>query len=372
MSDTTDANDLPIPLTAAEFTPDWVTAALRAGGTLADERVTAVEASQMGEAFGFLGSLARLTLTYDRPREGAPATLIAKFAAEAELNRAFARQYGIYVTEARFFQDLRPSLAAMPTVRAFHTAYDAEAGDGVTLLEDLQGKLRIGDQLIPPSDAEAMRIVEQAAGLHATWWGKADADELAWIPKTDGPVWAMAPATLQGFWPVYQQNFGHLLTPALIAAVERTWAQMDWVFARFATPPITVIHGDYRLDNLFFPEREGDPITVIDFQLMARGRGPYDVAYFASQSLGVDQRRATERDLVRRYHDTLLAAGVRDYSFDDCFEDYRLATLWCAVYPIGMGGGLGSGERQLELATEVSRRCFTAIEDLDAVSVLPA
>ena len=365
-------SDLPIPLTAEEFTPEWVTAALRAGGTLEDERVTAVEASQMGEAFGFLGSLARLALTYDQPREGAPETLIAKFAAQAELNRAFARQYGIYVTEARFFQDLRPALTAMPTVRAFYTAHDPEAGDGVTVLEDLRGKLRIGDQMVSPSHAEALQIVTQAAGLHATWWGKADTDELAWIPKTDGPVWAMAPATLQGFWPVYQQNFGDLLTPALIAAVERTWAQMEWVFKRFATPPITGIHGDYRLDNLFFPEREGDPITVIDFQLMARGRGPYDIAYFASQSLDVEQRRATERELLRRYHDTLLAAGVRDYSFDDCFEDYRLATLWCAVYPIGMGGGLaGDSERHLQLATEVSRRCFTAIEDLDAVSVLP-
>ena len=243
----------------------------------------------------------------------------------------------------------------------------------MTILEDLQGKLRIGDQMESPPHAEALKIVEQSAGLHATWWGKADTDELAWIPKTDGPVWAMAPATLQGFWPVYQQNFGHMLTPDLIAAVERTWAQMDWVFKRFATPPITVIHGDYRLDNMFFPEREGDPITVIDFQLMARGRGPYDIAYFASQSLDVEQRRATERELVRHYHDTLVAAGVGDYSFDDCFEDYRLATLWCAVYPIGMGGGLaGDSQRHLDLATEVSRRCFTAIADLDAVSTLPS
>ncbi len=365
-------SDLPIPLTVEDFTPDWLTAALRASGMLADERVVSVEANPMGEAFGFLGSLSRLALTYDRPPAGAPATLIAKFAAQAELNRNFARQYGIYATEARFFQELQPALDAMPTVRAFYTSCDLEAGDGVTILEDLKGRLRIGDQMVSPSPAEAMTIVEQAAGLHATWWGRTDTDDLAWLPKPDGPVWAMAPATLQGFWPVYQQNFGHLLTPSLISAVERTWAQMEWVFKRFASPPMTVVHGDYRLDNMFFPERAGDPITVIDFQLMARGRGPYDIAYFASQSLDIEQRRATERDLLRRYHGALVDAGVRDYSFDDCFEDYRLATLWCAVYPIGMGGGLaGAEQRHLDLATEVSRRCFTAIEDLDAVSTLP-
>ena len=365
-------SDLPIPLTVDDFTPDWLTAALRSSGTLGDERVVAVEAATMGEDFGFLGSLTRLALTYDRPRAGAPATLIAKFAAQAEFNRDFARQYGIYVTEARFFQDLQPTLTAMPTVRAFYTAYDTAAGDGVTILEDLEGKLRIGDQMASLSQAEAEQVVDQLAGFHAMWWGKAETDELAWIPKPDGPVWQMAPATLQGFWAAYQENFGHVLTPELTATIENIWANMDWVFKRFAAPPVTVLHGDYRLDNMFFPERQGDPITIIDFQLMARARGPYDLAYFTSQSLGIEQRRATEQDLLRRYHDTLVEAGVRDYSFDDCFEDYRLAILWCAIYPIGMGGGLaGASERHLELATEVSRRCFTAIADLDAASVLP-
>ena len=365
-------SDLPIPLTVDDFTPDWLTAALRSSGTLGDERVVAVEAATMGEDFGFLGSLTRLALTYDRPRAGAPATLIAKFAAQAEFNRDFARQYGIYVTEARFFQDLQPTLTAMPTVRAFYTAYDTAAGDGVTILEDLEGKLRIGDQMASLSQAEAEQVVTQLAGFHAMWWGKAETDELAWIPKPDGPVWQMAPATLQGFWAAYQENFGHVLTPELTATIENIWANMDWVFKRFAAPPVTVLHGDYRLDNMFFPGRQGDPVTIIDFQLMARARGPYDLAYFTSQSLGIEQRRATEQDLLRRYHDTLVEAGVRDYSFDDCFEDYRLAILWCAIYPIGMGGGLaGASERHLELATEVSRRCFTAIADLDAASVLP-
>ena len=365
-------NELPIPMTVDEFTSEWLTGALRAGGVLEDERVTEVEASPLSENFGFLGSLTRLTLAYDRPRAGAPASVIAKFPASAELNREFARQYGIYVKEARFYRELRPGLAAMPTPRAFHAAHDPATGDGVTLLEDLRGVLRVGDQMASPSHAEAERVVTQAAGLHAAWWGRAETPELEWIPKTDGPVWGMAPATLQGFWPVYREHFGHLLTTDLIAAIERTWEAMTWVFAQFARPPVTVLHGDYRLDNMFFPETEGDPVTIIDWQLLARGRGPYDIAYFASQSLDVEQRRATERELLRRYHEALLAGGVRDYSFDDCFEDYRLATLWCAVYPIGMGGGLGGDERARALTTEVSRRCFTAIQDLDAASILPS
>ena len=110
---------------------------------------------------------------------------------------------------------------------------------------------------------------------------------------------------------------------------------------------------------------------IIDWQLMSRGRGPYDVAYFMSQSIGVEQRRETERALVKRYHDGLLAGGVRDYSFDDCFEDYRLACLWCVMYPVAMGGGMAHNERALQIAAELSKRSFNTILDLNAVSVLP-
>lgn len=54
-------SELPIPMTVDEFTSEWLTSALRAGGVLEDERVTDVEASPLSENFGFLGSLTRLT-----------------------------------------------------------------------------------------------------------------------------------------------------------------------------------------------------------------------------------------------------------------------------------------------------------------------
>ena len=97
---------------------------------------------------------------------------------------------------------------------------------------------------------------------------------------------------------------------------------------------------------MFFPPDEGDPVTIIDWQLMSRGARPYDVAYFMSQSLDVEQRAPPSAISKRRYHDGLRAGGVRDYSFDDCFEDYRLATLWCVMYPVAMGAGMaGPTER---------------------------
>ena len=363
---------LPIPLAAEEFTPDWVTEALRSSGTLGDERVTAVEASPVGEGAGFLGALARLTLTYDRPRAGAPATVVAKYPALIEVNRGLAVQYQVYQREARFFNEIKSTITAVPTPEAFYADVEEETGNGVILLEDLDGKLRVGDQLAGASLREAEQLMTQIADLHAIWWGRADEETISWVPAFDGPVWAMTAQTLPSLWPTYQQDSGHLLLPGMADIIERTWEGLPWLGQQLSQRPMTLVHGDYRLDNMFFPDAEGDPIMIIDWQLMSRGRGPYDVAYFMSQSISVELRREAERALVQRYHNGLLAGGVRDYSFDDCFEDYRLASLWCVMYPVAMGGGMAHNERAVQIAAEVSRRSFNTILDLDSVSVLPS
>ncbi len=364
-------SNLPVPLTVEDFTPDWATEALRASGTIGHERVIAVETSPVGEGFGFLGSLARLALTYDRPRAGAPATVVAKFPAAVEVNLALALQYKVYEREARFFNEIKRSISAMPTPEAYYVDIK-ESGEGVILLEDLDGKGQVGDQLAGASLQEAERLMTQIADLHATWWGRADEAAISWVPAFDGPVWAMTAQTLPALWPTYQQESGHLLLPGMEDVIERAWEGLPWLGQQLSRGPMTLVHGDYRLDNMCFPAREGDPVIVFDWQLMSRGRGPYDVAYFMSQSLDVELRRESERALVKRYHDGLVTGGVRDYSFDDCFEDYRLATLWCVMYPVAMGGGMASNERALQVAAEVSKRSFNTILDLDAVSVLPA
>ena len=45
-----------------------------------------------------------------------------------------------------------------------------------------------------------------------------------------------------------------------------------------ASAPCTILHGDYRLDNLFFGDVPGGaPVAAVDWQISSKGRGPYDV-----------------------------------------------------------------------------------------------
>ena len=49
--------------------------------------------------------------------------------------------------------------------------------------------------------------------------------------------------------------------------------------------------------------------------------------YFIKGALRPGDRPAQEMDLIRKYHEQLVAHGVVDYSLDQCIQDLRLALL---------------------------------------------
>ena len=65
---------------------------------------------------------------------------------------------------------------------------------------------------------------------------------------------------------------------------------------------------------------------MIDWQLMHRGRGVEDVAYFLCR-MQPEDRLAVEMDLLEVFHQILEENGVREYTFDQCLHDYRLSLL---------------------------------------------
>jgi aminoglycoside phosphotransferase (APT) family kinase protein len=157
-----------------------------------------------------------------------------------------------------------------------------------------------------------------------------------------------------------------------IANVAPRWAEaMPAMLATLSTSPTTVIHGDYRADNIFFA---ADGRTVLlDFQLTGLGSPSYDLAYFVTQSLLPDVAVAHERALFDRYIAALHAAGVSPAETNRLWEDYRLAALFCLVYPIVAARGMDFDDpRQFALIETMNRRCARAIDALDLESLLDA
>lgn len=358
-----------IPANPEAITPEWLTAALRAGG-MSGVTVRSVSAETIGQGAGILCHLARLTVEYDGDAANAPRTMVAKMSTDVPETRQLVGMFRFYEREVAFYKELQ-NRVPVGTARAYHGQYDPATGDLVLLLEDLASR-RIGDQLQGASLADAELIVSELGRLHGTFWNKPETHALDWMPTGDSDTNKAGMSLYPMAWGPFMERLGHSLTPEMVRVGERLGSVSTRILDRFADRPMTVLHGDTRLDNLFFATQPGDPpLSIIDWQISIRSAGPYDVGYFTSQSLQPEVRRQHERDLLRRYHDTLRAQGVNDYTYDQCLEDYRWTLLFCLAYPV-MGGGLGDlgNERGMQLVTAMMERSVTAIQDWDAGALL--
>ena len=308
------------PASADEVTPAWLTPHLKAAGVLGAGAVTGIAWEPIGT--GQVGDSARFTLSYDPPGAGPP-SIAGKFAAADPASRRTAVALGLYAKEAGFYRDLAARLA-IRTPRALASEIVPDASDFVLLFEDL-GPARGGNQLAGCAIADAREAVRQLAGLHAPSWGNAALTGAAWLQPPPGAL-----DLLRGAYPqatqVFSERYADDLAPELMAVCHQLAARSgDW-FARAAALPC-LIHGDYRLDNLLFDIRGGaEPIGVLDWQTVAVGSGPTDLAYFLGAGVGTSLRAGHEDELVELYCEAMTRAGV-PLTRAAIWDDYRRGAL---------------------------------------------
>ena len=79
-----------------------------------------------------------------------------------------------------------------------------------------------------------------------------------------------------------------------------------------------------------------------------------------------------EEALVRDYHRQLVEAGVRGYTFDEAWRDYRYAIMFCLAYPVIILGSMDlTNTRGMALGRVMLQRAICSIEDLNAGALLP-
>ncbi len=358
-----DVGSWAVPASREDLTPEWLSSAL--GGSDGSVHVSQVEIEPIGVGVGIMSLLFRLTPTYEKG--GGPTSLVAKIAPPYEVIRMIAAGYHFYETEVGMYQHLSPELRLRPPA-LFFAAHDADSDDFVILMEDL-GHLRTTDQLDGCRLDDARAIVRQLALHHAHWW---EDERLlqSFVPKfTRAPYPQYNGIAAEQAWPVTEERFGHLM-PERIRAIACRWPEVGPpLLVDVENYPLTLCHGDVRLDNIFFHDDSDSTISVVDWQIASAAHGAGDLAYFMSQSLTVEDRRSSEDALTRLYYDTLLENGVTNYSFDDFWLAYRKSILFDLCYPLQAGGGELVNDRAFELVATMLQRSMAAVLDLDADEV---
>ena len=307
----------------ARIDPAWMTHALAAAGVIGDAKVTEVVRTPVGN--GLVGDSFRFVLTYDRAAPTAPRSVVGKFPAADPASRKSGSDHLLYLREVSFYPELAATIA-IHTPRALVAEIDPATDDFTLIFEDL-GPARQGDQLAGCSIEDARVAMVEAAALHAPRWGDPALPVLDWLSVKPAERQPQIMAALPFIIHLFKERYLDLLPPEHMALVERLPGALTRMGETRDTT-LTVVHGDYRLDNILFDVQGGKrPMATLDWQTVTVGPGVGDVAYFLSAGVDPETRRANEAELVGVYHDELLRRGVTGYDRETCWRDYRRYTL---------------------------------------------
>ena len=312
-----------------------------------------------------MSRLSRIRITYDHQNSSSPTTLIVKFHPPEPNLRKFV--YEANATEARFYSEIVPQ-SKLRTPRVYYSAIDQHSYKFVLVLEDLTN-YRIVDDIEGCSPEDAATAVQNLAAFHAIWWSNPDLERMDWLKPFDRSfsleLLGKPAATFAGPLPKVVREIA-----------QRVQVHYGHLFEMQSRPPLTIMLNDVKARHMFFgTNSQADEFAIVDFQLVALGRGPLDLSRFFGSSLQPEIRRTHELDLLHMYYDVLTDHGVTGYTFETLFNDYRFGHLhnlvdFMAIEAQGLQERGGSKLKQIQ--QEQIQRYTASIVDLDCAELLPA
>ena len=122
---------------------------------------------------------------------------------------------------------------------------------------------------------------------------------------------------------------------------------------------VTLVHGDYRLDNMVFTKDTTDVLGILDWELSTLGHPYADLAYQCMQwrlpnagsfrgLAGVDRVSLgipTEEEYVAKYCERRNIAQIENWPFYVAFSFFRLAAILQGVYKRSLDGNASNPEK---------------------------
>lgn len=295
-----------------------------------------IEGIEVGQRFraGAMGIVHPLVLHYkNRSKPTCPQKLIFK-RTRSDLK--------FHDREVRFYHEIMPKLPKGITPLCFGSRYCEQRKQYFLLLEDLSEKYecRLGKRFPPLKPKYVGMALDSFATLHASHW---QSSLNGFNERVNNPVLKIQDTMLdlKKNYPYIRKRFGNFISTTEDRLYSRYFdSREEPLIARLENKnDFTLIHGDGHVGNLMFPMNHTngkEKATLIDWNGFAIGPATWDLAYHLLWTDSECWTQQTSYDLLVRYHEGLMANGVKDYSLNQCEEDFRNALLDNLRIPISL------------------------------------
>lgn len=368
-----------LPETPEEISTDWLSEVL-------GQQVDTFSMQALGDGQGFMGDVLLI-----RTQGQHPLALVAKLPKKS--NRVMGELLGVYEREIMFFRSFADTLP-IRAPQLYFSEFDRDKGSenqaeilrtldkapaflaGIMnvagrwiagakkrrymLLIEFLDDMQPGDQLVGLDEAACHQVVRSIAPMHAQYWNSDDLNGHFWLLDLD-----IDARLRHGIFLKQVDAFRQVLGPELDG-------HLDWLvhhgetLARrfFAEAPTTLLHCDLRLDNVIF---NGDDCAFIDFQLVRKGPGAYDVAYFMTSAVKKDATPAQRQNILRSYHQAL---DKPDYTFAALERDYQRALMMILASLSGAAQVELGNDRGQNMMAAWMRRLKACVLEVDPATLL--
>ena len=308
-----------------DVNPQWLTDVLRRAGVLRGGSVTDI-ATEVGSTS--FCTTARLRVTYS-PHAAGPARLFLKFSLPA--HPVSTPESG---AEVLFYREVAPRMAG-PLARCFDAEFSVEHHRLHVLLEDLSDThFSEPPSQLPPARDQCFGIVDAVAVLHAAWWERPPWEVLGSGPPDQAVIDARI-ADVRTRTERFVDYLADRLSPERRAMYRAVLDGLPRLYRRLLEGrAYTVVHDDLHVGNVLYPRNPAaESVRLIDWQTWHMDLGPKDLAHMMALFWFPERRRQLELPLLQRYHERLVAHGVQQYLWNDCWADYRLCVLRKLFHP---------------------------------------
>lgn len=349
--------------TPEQVTPEWLTSALRKGGFLMRGKVINVKNKLTKTLVVSVVSHLEIGYSADAPAS-APSKLFLKVSRPNLSPAVFSE---LNSKEVEFYHTIAREMNDPPFIRCYDAAYAPEYDSSHLLLDDLSETHFQPVSPLPPSRLYCELAMECMAQLHAYWW------EHPQLGKEIGKLFDES--KLNDFVGRVEENvisfiefLGDRLSPERRKIYDQLLSSKYKVWGRLTDAAgLTVTHGDAHWWNLLYPlDTNKHRVRLFDWQLWHVDLGARDLAFMVALGGYSERREATEQSLIRHYYHGLIKHGVKNYTWNDCWNDYR----WSAIRNLNIPVIQWSEGRDAALWQGNLERAMLAYEDLRCSELL--